>query len=269
MIPSEILNHYAGGAEEHRLARGAGRLERIRTWQIMERHLPPAPARLLDIGGGTGVYALPLAARGYEVHLVDAVPLHVERARALSAAAERPLADIALGDARQLDVADDAFDVVLLFGPLYHLTERTERIAALAEARRVLGRGGLLLSAYISRFASAADGVLGGELRHPAFAAIVNQDLTDGGHRNTSNRPDWFTTAYFHRPEDIRPEIEEAGLRFQDLLAVEALGWMSPHLDEWLDDAVARDRLLNVLWRLETEPSPIGASAHLLAVARA
>ena len=269
MIASEILNHYAAGAEEHRLARGAGRLEQIRTWHIMERHLPPPPARVLDVGGGTGVYALPLAARGYEVHLVDAVPLHVERARALSAAAEWPLADIALGDARRLDAATDAFEVVLLFGPLYHLIERTDRIAALAEARRVLAPGGLLLSAYISRFASAADGIRGGELRNPAFAAIVGQDLTDGGHRSPPDRPDWFTTAYFHRPEEVRPEIEEAGLRFEDLLPVEALGWISPQLDEWLNDDAARERLLDVLRRLETEPSLIGASAHLLAVSRA
>lgn len=268
MITSEILDYYRHGNEEQRLTASVGRLEWIRTWQILERHLPPPPSRVLDVGGGTGVYALPLASRGYRVHLVDAVSLHVERARALSAAAEAPLAGADLGDARRLDAADATFDVVLLFGPLYHLTERGDRLDALAEARRVLVPGGLLLSAYISRFASACDGIRDGALQDAAFAAIVDRDLSDGIHLNPTNRVEWFTTAYFHRPEEIRSEIEDAGLRFETLIAVEGPGWMSHDVDGWLDDDAARERLLYILRQLETEPSLIGASAHIVSVAR-
>lgn len=267
MIPAEILNYYGEGQEEQRLSASVGRLERLRTWEILERHLPPAPSLLLDVGGGTGVYALPLARRGYRVHLIDAVPLHVERARMLSRASEAPLMSAEVGDARKLNVADATFEVVLLLGPLYHLTERDDRLHALAEAQRVLIPGGVLISAYISRFASAYDGIQEGALRDAAFAAIVDRDLTDGVHRNPTNRLEWFTTAYFHRPEEIRPEIEEVGLRFDSLIAVEGPGWMNQNLDMWLDDGIARERLLHVLRRLETEPSLIGASAHMLSVA--
>ena len=267
MITSEILDYYNHGDEEQRLTASAGRLERIRTWEILERHLPPPPCRVLDVGGGTGVYALPLAERGYRVHLIDAVSLHVERARELSAASRSPLAGAEIGDARQLHVADATFDVVLLFGPLYHLPERRDRVAALAEARRVLVPGGLLLSAYISRFASACDGIRDGGLRDVSFASIVDRDLTDGVHLNPTNRVDWFTTAYFHRPEEIRPEIEDAGLRFENLIAVEGPGWMSHDLDAWLADDATRDRLLHVLRRMESEPALIGASAHIVSVA--
>jgi SAM-dependent methyltransferase len=267
MIASEILNYYGQGTEESRLRTSLGRLERIRTCEIIDRYFPPAPSRVLDVGGGTGVYALPLADRGYRVHLVDPVPLHVERARALSRTSRAPLVGADVGDARQLDLPDPAFDVVLLFGPLYHLTDRGDRVAALAEARRVLVPGGLVLSAYISRFASAYDGIQEGALRDATFAAIVDRDLTDGIHQNPTNRPEWFTTAYFHRPEEIRPEIEEAGLRFDTLIAVEGPAWMNQDLDTWLDDDVARERLLHVLRRLEAEPSTVGASAHMVAVA--
>ena len=267
MIPPEILNYYNDGKEERRLKAALGRLERTRTWEILERHLPPAPSRLLDVGGGTGVYALPLANRGYHVHLIDPVPTHVERARVLSSASDAPLVSADVGDARKLHVPDVTFDVVLLFGPLYHLTDRRDRVAALAEARRVLVPDGLLLAAYISRFASAYDGIQEGALRDATFAAIVEGDLTDGIHQNPTKRAEWFTTAYFHRPEEIRPEIEEAGLRFDNLLAVEGPGWMNQDLDPWLDDDVGRERLLHVLRRLEAEPSLVGASAHMVAVA--
>ena len=267
MIPSEILSYYGEGQEEQRLAASVGRLERMRTWEILERHLPPAPSRVLDVGGGTGIYALPLARRGYRVQLIDAVPLHVERARTLSRESGAPLVSADVGDARKLNVADATCEVVLLLGPLYHLTERDDRLGALAEAHRVLIPGGLLISAYISRFASAYDGIQEGALRDETFAAIVDRDLTDGLHRNPTNRLEWFTTAYFHRPDEVRPEIEEAGLRFDNLIAVEGPGWMNQDLDPWLDNDAARERLLRVLRRLETEPSLIGASAHMLSVA--
>jgi hypothetical protein len=55
---------------------------------------------------------------------------------------------------------------------------------------------------------------------------------------------------------------------FDNLIAVEGPGWMNQDLDTWLDDGAARERLLHVLRRLETEPTVIGASAHMLAVAR-
>ena len=269
MIAPEILGFYATGNEEGRLRTSLGRLEFIRTWEILDRYLPASPCRVVDIGGGTGVYALSLAAHGHRVHLIDPVPLHIERATALSSASLTPLEGIQLGDALHLTVADASFDVALLFGPLYHLTERVDRLRALVEAKRVLVPGGLLLTAHISRFAAACDGIQDGALRDVEFAAMVDRGLTSGIHENLANRPDWFTTAYLHHPGEIRPEIEEAGLRFEALLAVEGPGWMNEALDSWLDDDLQREQLLAVVRRVEAEPSLLGASPHLIAVARA
>jgi len=124
MIAPEIFDYYREGREEHRLTRSLGRLEWIRTWEILERLLPP-PSRALDIGGGTGVYALALAGRGYQVHLVDAMPLHVRPAIAMSQGSAT-LEGATIADARNLPVPDATFAVTLLFRPLYHLTDRND-----------------------------------------------------------------------------------------------------------------------------------------------
>ena len=200
----EIGAFYSRGLERDRLASGPGALEFVRTQTLLQRYLPAPPADVIDVGGGPGRYAVWLAERGYSVHLVDAMALHVEQA--LAASASRPgstLASAEVGDARALRFADESADAVLLLGPLYHLPDRADRLEALAEARRVCRRGGVIVAAAISRFASTLDGLRGGYLVDPGFAAIAAADLRDGHHRNPTRHPSYFTTAYFHRPEDL------------------------------------------------------------------
>ncbi len=73
------------------------------------------------------------------------------------------------GDARELAGRAESQDAVLLFGPLYHLTEAGQRRQALAEARRVLRPGGRLLARAVCRFASLLDGLYQGWLDDPDF----------------------------------------------------------------------------------------------------
>ena len=193
------------GIEADRLQRGSGRIEFARTQEIVSRYLPPAPAVIFDIGGGPGVYACWLARLGHEVHLIDPVPLHVEQARQASAQQpDAPIASCIVGDARHLDRADASVDVALLLGPLYHLTERSDRITALREAARIVRPGGVVLAVGISRFVSTLDGMARGYLADSVFARIVQDDLATGQHRNPTHHPAYFTTAYFHHPTELK-----------------------------------------------------------------
>jgi SAM-dependent methyltransferase len=266
----DIAAYYDRGDEAGRLA-DWGRLEFLRTRELLSRFLPAPPATVLDVGGAAGAYALPLAAEGYEVHLVDPVALHVEQARAASAAQrEAPLASIVVGDARALPVDDDSADVLLLLGPLYHLTDAADRTRALREALRALRPGGLLAAAAITRFASTVDGVAQGFLLEPGFEAIVERDVAEGQHRNPDAHPGWFTTAYFHRPEELEREVAAAGFELTALVAVEgAVGAAAEarSLDAWIDDPAKREILLRAIRRVEAEPSLLGASPHVLALA--
>jgi ubiquinone/menaquinone biosynthesis C-methylase UbiE len=264
------LAHYEEGIEKERLlGEGVGRLEYVRTRELLARHLPPAAATILDVGGGAGAYALPLAKEGYSVYLVDPVPLHVEQATAASVAQpEAPLVGVELGDARSLSQGDESVDAVLLLGPLYHLTLRDDRIQALREALRVVRPGGVMVAAAISRFASTIDGLLRGFLLDPGFEAIVERDVREGQHRNPTERPEWFTTAYFHLPEELRGEVKEAGFVVEALVGIEGPAWAVPDLDAWLEDPRRRAKLLAAIGRVEAQSSLVGASAHLLVVGR-
>lgn len=208
---SAISGYYAEFDEESRLQSGAFLLEGLRTRELLERHLPEAPATVLDIGGAAGAYAFWLAARGYMVHLIDPVARHIEQATLHNAGSAAPLASCTVGDARAVPFADACADAVLLLGPLYHLTAAEDRHRALTEAARVLKPGSLLFASAISRFASTLDGLVHDAFCDPAFVAIAEQDLRDGQHRNDTGRQEYFTTAYFHMPEDLRVEIQAAG----------------------------------------------------------
>ena len=94
------------------------------------------------------------------------------------------LAGAQVGDARRLPYGDASADAALLLGPLYHLTDRGDRLTALSEARRVLRTGGLVAAAAISRFASTFDGLARGFLADPRFEHVVERDVHDGQHRN-------------------------------------------------------------------------------------
>lgn len=79
-IAPTVREYYERGGELGRLDTGTGVLEFLRTQDVLRRLLPPAPADVLDVGGGAGVHARWLAADGYRVRLVDPIALHVEHA---------------------------------------------------------------------------------------------------------------------------------------------------------------------------------------------
>jgi ubiquinone/menaquinone biosynthesis C-methylase UbiE len=267
LISKEIEAHYQQVPESGRLLEGVGELERVRTQAILARDLPPPPAVIFDVGGAAGVYAFPLAGQGYQVHLIDPVALHLGQARSRAAASRIELASIAQGDARQLDVPDGTADALLLFGPLYHLVEHRDRLRALREAHRILKPGGTLFAAAVSRFASLIDGLSRGFFADPGFRSIVESDLASGQHRNPTNHPDYFTTAYFHRPGELADEARSAGFHDIEILAVEGPAWSAARFLEAWDDAAQRENLLGFLASVEREPSILGASAHLVAAA--
>jgi ubiquinone/menaquinone biosynthesis C-methylase UbiE len=266
MSELSLSDYYQLGLEESRLDSGASPLERARTQIMLRRSLPPPPAVIADVGGAAGAYAFWLAALGYTVHLIDPVALHIEQATRRSATGrEAALASMRVGDARALDVAPASVDAVLLLGPLYHLTDRADRVSALGEARRIVRPGGVLIAAAISRYASLIDGLANGFLVDPAFRRIVERDLHNGQHRNDTDNPNYFTTAFFHTPEELSTEIADAGWTLEQMVAVEGLG---AYANAKGPSTLPLEDLLDLVDRVGSVPSLLGASPHLIAIAR-
>ena len=262
-----VVRYYSDADESSRLGTGWFQLEHARRREFIQRYLPPAPATVIDAGGGSGVYACWLASLGYQVHLIDPVPKHVEEAREASRQqADYPLASAELGDARHLQHADQSADAVLLLGPLYHLVEREDRIACLREAFRVLRPGGMLWGAGISHFASLLDSLTHGFFDDPPFAPILDRDLEDGQHRNSTGNPLYFTDAFFHRPGELSREVQAAGFQILEVLPVEGAAWLARDFDRLWADPIRRERLLTAVRKMEREPSVLGASSHIMAI---
>jgi SAM-dependent methyltransferase len=257
--------YYDLGREADRLAESPqGRLEFERTKEILLRALPPPPAVVADIGGGPGRYALWLAGLGYQVVHRDIMPLHVAQ---LTEAARPDLAiESRLGDARDLDLADASADAVLLLGPLYHLDSAADRRQALRESGRVVRPGGPVFGAAISRWAARLDGILRLRLyeRDEQFEQMVEESERTG-----LLEPMFHGSfcAVTHRPDDLRAEVEAAGLEVTDLVCVEGAAFLLDDLAERMAEPGDWRRVLDTARALERVPELLGIGPHLLVTA--
>ncbi|MEM1334517.1 MAG: methyltransferase domain-containing protein, partial [Actinomycetota bacterium] len=192
---------------------------------------------------------------------IDPVPLHVEQANDIDT--EGLTARI--GDSRSLDVADNGADIALLMGPLYHLTDATDRAKSLRECWRVLRHGGVLVAAAISRWAPLFDVVIR-EALDPADLTAWWATTGRTGNQRAADAAG-FTTARFHRPADLRNETEAAGFSGVELLGVEGCTlFLSDHLER-MADPQRRELLLSAAAAIESESELAGLSAHMIATA--
>ncbi|UCM89193.1 class I SAM-dependent methyltransferase [Streptomyces marincola] len=258
-LSPSVMRFYSQTVDEgSRLRRSAdGRLELARTKELLRRFLPPVPATVLDVGGGTGIHAEWLVRDGYEVTLIDPVPRHVEQAARVCPAL--------LGDARSLAAEDNSYDVVQLLGPLYHLPDDADRRQALSEARRVARPGGLVAAAAINRYASLFEHVTYAHLHTEPMWDAVSSILRTAKHEGPH-----FTVAYFHRAEELLDELRDAGLADVQVFGIEGPAWSLVKTAEQQPGEGPTDDLIAAATAAarmaEPYPELLAASSHLLAV---
>ena len=162
----ELTAHYNKFNEDKRLMRRHGQVEYITSMKYIHKYLEilqgenakDTTLQILDIGAGTGRYAVELAKEGHDVTAVEYVKYNLGRLKQNANVAKKEcqeagkefLLQAYQGDARKLKrFAEDTFDLTLLFGPMYHLYSFEDKLQALTEAKRVTRRGGYILVAYL------------------------------------------------------------------------------------------------------------------------
>lgn len=234
------------------------------TWRYLTRHLPPT-GHILEIGAATGRYTLELARKGYELCAVDLSEACL--ARACERARHEGLSDRVtchVADARDLSgVPGTAFDAVLFMGPLYHLIEQDDRIEALRQASARLKPGGIFFSAMLSRFG------LVNHLLHDMPDWIEDHEavrfMFEFGHEPHEYPRQGFR-GYYAKVDEMASLHEAVGLKTLVLAGVEpAMSYGEAYNSL---TGPARDRWLDLLFDLSSEPSLIASSIHLLYIGR-
>jgi len=272
-IDKDVLAGYNNGIEKNRLHEGLGLIEFERTKEILRQLLPAPPAVIYDIGGGYGEYSYWLTLLGYEVYLYDISAKNIEMALDLEKETHVRLKKAEVADARSIARPDESADAILLFGPLYHITEYEERQLALKECLRLLKPGGLLFTAAITRYATTLWAVTtydrNGLLDETEFYEMLNREIKTGDHiKNPKSRYRGMGRSYFHLPEELKAEIETAGFRGTDVVGVIGPCWLIPQLDEFWKDEPKRESIMRIVRMCEKEESILGLSTHLISISR-
>ena len=145
---SYLEDYYNNYDEEGRLLSRHGQVEYRTTMRYIEACLDGiSDPDILEIGAGTGRYSVTLAKKGLRVTAVELIEHNLEILRGKLDGTE----EITTIQGNALDLSrlsDNAFDLTMLLGPMYHLYTKEEKLRALSEAVRVTKPGGHILVAY-------------------------------------------------------------------------------------------------------------------------
>ncbi|MBQ8626223.1 MAG: class I SAM-dependent methyltransferase [Agathobacter sp.] len=224
--------------------------------EVIQQDKPKSEIKILDVGAATGRYSVPLAEEGYDVTAVELVKHNLARLKAKGSAVKAYQ-----GNAMKLRrFEDNSFDVVLVFGPMYHLHEREEKIKALSEAKRVVRPDGIIFVAYIMNEYS----VITYAFKEKHITEGMKNGMLDENFHCTKTANELYS---FVRTEDIESLNLEVGLeRIQVIAADGAANYIRPFLNA-LDEEEFRYFIEYHLATCE-RADLLGASGHLVDILR-
>ncbi len=239
--------------EDSRLSTKATQIEFLTTIRQIEKHLRSG-MKILDLGAGTGEYSLYFTRKGYEVTAIELVEKHVMQIK------EKITSDMFLevfqGNAMDIPIIKNgSYDIVLCFGPLYHLANIEDRMRCIDEVKRVSKESGKMFFAFISN-----DMVITTE------TMCYDADFMKGESYNHESFKVVDFPFVFHTVEDCRKLLGDSKLRINSEIAADGLSELLADKINNMDDESYKS-WLNYHYYCSEKPEFLGSSNHLLFIA--
>lgn len=202
-----IISNYLGFDEDKRaFGTKAERIEFIYTKKLLDQYIKPSMS-VVELGCATGYYGLYLSKMCGSYHGVDLTPKHIEQFR--TKIDEQGLSNLSasVGDAVCLpEIGDSAFDIVLVFGPMYHLPHE-KRLKVISESKRICKAGGLILFAYTNKIGAYLRACIDENMKSNYPNKKANESIL------TQGTDDILTDVFFYTmPEEIERDALANGL---------------------------------------------------------
>ena len=280
----KVKNYYKQFDEKNRLKNdNSGKLEFLMTMRILEKNLPLVQVSqgdggidgvesadgvsILDLGGGAGVYSFPLAKKGYKVWLADL-------SETLLAQANKQKEEdnvhnlISCNQVNATNLScykDQSFDIVLLFGPLYHLTEKAEREKCISEVGRVLKKGGKVFASFIPHL-SGSIALVQRFCWSPEQVDIntLEECFASGKFKNLSDKG--FQEGYYPASDEIENLFSANGFKKELLRSIRGFGYEKEDVIYKFKTKNVFETLLDLIDSTAEEKSIIEMCGHAMYV---
>ena len=207
MNEENLINYYNKFNEDKRLTHRHGIVEYTTAMKYIHEYLHKG-SKILDVGAGCGAYSIPLSEEGYDVTAIELIKHNL-----MTLKAKKTPVKAYLGSSIDLSrFSDKSFDMVLLFGPMYHLISKEDKIKSLMEAKRVLKDDGyILISYYMNDYAIINHGFIENTIKDD-----IKNNLIDNDFKITPKDDDLYS---FVRLEDIDELNNTANLKRVKILS--------------------------------------------------
>lgn len=250
MNEKNLITYYNKFNEDKRLNTKHGNIEFITAINYIHKYIKKND-KILDIGAGTGKYSIYFHNEGYDVTALELVKHNL---RVLQK--NEPNIKSFQGNALNLKFPDNSFDIVLLFGPMYHLISFEDKLKALNEAKRVLKPNGYIFISYCTNeYAVITHGFIENNINDSIKNKMLNKDF-----KITPKEDDLYS---FVRLEDINKLNELANLKRIKILSHDGPTEYIKKCVNKMDDETYKNYINYHLNTCE-RPELLGAGRHIL-----
>lgn len=253
MNEENLIKYYNKFNEDKRLYTRHGIVEFTTTIKYIEKYLKKFNnPKIIDIGAGCGRYSIYLNELGYDVVSVDLVKHNLK----VIEKKNKNIKTILANATNLSKINDNTFDIVLLFGPLYHLITEEEKIKALDEAKRILKKDGIIMIQYcMSDYAIIKHGFM-----ENFIIKEINDKKITSNFKLTPNTTDLYSMMNLN---EIKLLNKKCNLKRIEIFSPDGpTDYIRKDVNNMSDDVF--NKYLSYVYKISKRKDLLGASSHVV-----